>query len=167
VSERHAKGLAELQKYLDQLPAKIEANIMRGAMRQGANVIGAGAKDELASNGSVQSGILAAGIKTSTRNSKGVVYAYVKTTGKHAYVANWIEHGTAAHAIFPRGVGSLFFAGIFVDKINHPGSRPKPFMRPAMEKRAQAALIAVGERVRQKLTKAGIEGAADVEVESL
>ena len=36
------KGLAELQRAMDQLPAKVEANIMRGAMRAGASV-GAGA----------------------------------------------------------------------------------------------------------------------------
>lgn len=32
-------GLAELQRTLDQLPAKIEANVLRGALRAGANVI--------------------------------------------------------------------------------------------------------------------------------
>ena len=32
-------GLAELQKFLDQLPAKMEANVMRGALMSGLKVI--------------------------------------------------------------------------------------------------------------------------------
>ena len=48
MSDVKVKGLAELQAALDGLPAKIEANIMRGALRAGANVIRAEAKGTVA-----------------------------------------------------------------------------------------------------------------------
>ena len=35
----HVKGLSDLQAFLDQLPAKVERNVMRGGLRAGANVI--------------------------------------------------------------------------------------------------------------------------------
>ena len=38
------KGLADLNKFLQQLPAKVEQSVLRGALRAGANVVMAEAK---------------------------------------------------------------------------------------------------------------------------
>lgn len=159
----HVKGLSELQRFLDVLPAKIEQNIMRSALRAGANVV----KDEAKNNVPVKSGLLRDGLKVSTRSRRGVVSASVKATGKHAFVAKWVEFGTAAHRIVPKAAKSLFFGGMFAEGIDHPGSNAKPFMRPALDNRAQDAIVAVGEKIKKRLTKAGIEGAGDVELEAL
>ena len=35
----HVKGLDQLQKFLDTLAPKVERNVMRGALRAGANVV--------------------------------------------------------------------------------------------------------------------------------
>jgi HK97 gp10 family phage protein len=164
MSEVNVKGLRELQAFLDQLPAKMESNIMRGALRAGAKPIRIDAQRNLQTNGSVETGELVKGIKVTTRSRKGVVTATIKTAGKHGYIANWIEHGTAAHWIKPKNARSLFFAGLFAEVIEHPGARAKPFMRPAMDNRQQDAVIAVGNYIKARLTKAGIEGAGDVEV---
>lgn len=160
MADANVKGLAELQVFLDQLPAKMEANIMRGALRQGANVV----KAEAQANVPVKTGTLKAGLKVSTRNRRGVVSASVKAGGKHGFLARWIEFGTAAHFIKPKTAKSLFFAGIFSDGVQHPGSAPKPFLRPALDSQAQAALLAVGEAIKKRLTKQGIN-ASGVELE--
>ena len=56
------KGLEELQKFLDQLPAKMEANVLRGSLRSGAKVIANAAKSNVTS----VSGELAKSIRVST-----------------------------------------------------------------------------------------------------
>ena len=154
-------GLAELQAFLDQLPAKVEANIMRAALRQGANVV----KAEAMANVPVKSGLLKAGLKVSTKSRRGVVTAIVKAGGKHAYLARWIEYGTAAHFIKPKNARSLFWAGLMRDGVHHPGSAPKPFLRPALESQAQAALLAVGEAIKKRLTRQGLD-ASGVDLEA-
>ena len=154
-------GLAELQAFLDQLPAKVEQNIMRAALRQGANVV----KAEAMANVPVKSGLLKAGLKVSTKSRRGVVTAIVKAGGKHAYLARWIEYGTAAHFIKPKKAKSLFWAGLMRDGVDHPGSQAKPFLRPALDSQAQAALMAVGEAIKKRLTKQGLN-ASGVELEA-
>lgn len=158
---RHVKGLDQLQKFLDALPAKMEANIMRGGLRAGAMVMRAEAQTKAPN----RTGVLSKGIKVSTRSSKGVVKAIVKTTGKHGYLAPWLEYGTAAHRIAPKRAKALFLGGIFVSSIEHPGSKPKPFMRPAMDSKASASLVAVGEYVKKRLTKEGFAQASEVQLE--
>lgn len=153
-------GLKELQAFLDRLPAKMEANIMRAALRQGANVV----RDEAQANAPVKSGVLKAGLKVSTRSRRGVVTASVKVGGKHAFLARWLEYGTAAHFIKPKKAKSLFFAGLFRDGVDHPGFAPRPFMRPALDSQSQAALLAVGEAIKKRLTKQGLD-ASGVDLE--
>lgn len=157
----NVRGLSELQAFLDQLPAKMEANIMRAALRQGANVV----KAEAMANVPVKSGVLKAGLKVSTKSRRGVVTATVKAGGKHAYLARWIEYGTAAHFIKPKNARSLFFAGLMREGVDHPGSAPKPFLRPALDSQAQAAVMAVGEAIKARLTRQGLD-ASGVELEA-
>lgn len=161
----NVKGLKELQAFLDQLPAKIEANVMRAALRAGAKVVLAEAQANLASNGSVNTGTLSAGLKVSTGSRRGVVRAVVKTSGKHAFLANWVEHGTAAHFIKPKKAKSLFIAGLLRNGVNHPGAKPKPFLRPALDSQSQAALLAVGEAIKKRLNKQGLD-ASGVDLEA-
>ena len=81
----------------------------------------------------------------------------VKATGKHAHIAPWLEYGTAAHKITAKGKG-MFFGGLFVKGVQHPGSRPKPFMRPALDGRAQDAVSAAARYMKQRLaTKHGLD----------
>lgn len=157
----HVKGLDALKKALDTLPAKMEQNIMRAAMRQGMNVI----RDEARNNVPVQTGELKKGLKVKTSAMKGVVTVTLKATGKHGHIANWLEYGTAAHIINPKVAKDLFFGGHFASRIDHPGIVLRPFMRPAMDTQAQAALVATGEAVKARLTKQGIE-TASIELEN-
>ena len=153
MSNVHIKGGAELNKFLQQLPVKIEQSVLRGALRAGANVVMAEAK----ANVPVESGQLRDGLKVSTSSRRGRVTAKVKATGKHAHIAPWLDYGTAAHKITAKGKG-MFFGGLFVKGVQHPGSRPKPFMRPALDGRAQDAVSAAARYMKQRLaTKHGLD----------
>jgi HK97 gp10 family phage protein len=161
MSNVHIKGGAELNKFLQQLPAKIEQSVLRGALRAGANVVMAEAK----ANVPVASGQLRDGLKVSTSSRRGRVTAKVKATGKHAHIAPWLEYGTAAHKITAKGKG-MFFGGLFVKGVQHPGSRPKPFMRPALDGRAQDAVVAAAQYMKRRLaTKNGLD-TSSVEIEA-
>ena len=169
-------GLADLKNLLATLPAKIENNILRGAMRAGAGVIAEEAK-RLVPSGPGRPGDvnhLRDSIKFSARSEPGLVTAKVQTKGPGAYKAPWIEFGTAAHYISVDddvrdgltvkrinrkvGEGSLVINGHFVGKsVHHPGARKIPFMRPAVDNKQGEAIEAISAYITQRCTKAGIE----------
>ena len=195
MSEIRVKGLSELNAALQTLPAKIEANVLRSALRAGANVI----KDEAkrlvpvsAPNSrnkkryGFRAGTLRDSIRVSARVKNGRVTASVYAggqtkSGAEVYYASWVEFGTAAHAIMAKQAngknaarrlnrqakrsGSLQIGGRFVGSVvMHPGSRPRPFMRPALDGRAQAAVLAAAEYIKKRLAlKHGID-ASNVEI---
>ena len=195
MSEIRVKGLADLNKFLQQLPAKMEQNVMRGALRAGANVIKDEAKrlvpvSEPNSQNRRRYGFYAGTLRDSIRVSARVkngrvtasVYAGGKTkSGAHVFYANWVEFGTAGHAIMAKQAngknaarrlnrsakrgGSLRIGGQFVGSVvMHPGSRARPFMRPALDGKAQAAVLAAADYIKKRLAlKHGID-ASSVEI---
>jgi HK97 gp10 family phage protein len=161
MSEPNITGLKELQAFLDQLPAKVESNIMRSAMRQGALVM----LEEAKRNVPVKTGKLRDGLVVTTRLRRGVVTSKVQAKGKHASLAHLVEYGTAAHFIKPKRAKSLFLAGLFANGVDHPGAVAKPFMRPALATQWEASVVAVGEQIKKRLTKEGLD-VADIEVDT-
>lgn len=170
-------GLAELQRNLEELPAKIEQNVMRGALRAGATEIA----DEARRLVPVNSGQLRESIRVSVRPMPGGrIIATVKAGGRfkvytagkaikgapyrtsregggidyHApFYAHFVEFGTARHWIRPKNRKSLFIAGLLREAVDHPGARAKPFMRPAFDGKAQAALEAMAQYIRNRLPR--------------
>lgn len=158
---RHVKGLSQLQAFMQQLPAKYEKNVLRGALRAGAKpVLG-----EVKANIWVQTGQLRDGLKISTSAKGGTVIAKVKVTGKHAFIAPWLEYGVAAHTITADKGGWLFFGGDFAKSVNHPGVQARPVFRPALDSQATAAVVAAAEYSKHRLaTKHGLD-TSDVQIE--
>lgn len=151
MADVHVKGLAELQKFLDTLPVKVERNILRSALRAGANVVKPAAQANIHS----VSGELAASLKVGSRARGGTVTANVSTK---VFYAKFVEHGTRPHTISSRDGGALRFGGGFHKSVEHPGIvNPHPFMRPALDTQAQAAVVAVGEQIKRRLTKEGLD----------
>lgn len=104
------------------------------------------------------SGLLAAGLKIGSGGRGGRVFSYLRARGKHAYVAKWVEFGTRAHRIDAKGGGWLSFGGIFRRGVLHPGATPHPFLRPALQAKAGAAVIAAAEYMRDRLaSKEGLD----------
>lgn len=151
--DSNISGGRELDAFLQTLSAKVEKNIMRGAMRAGANVFKKEAREKLQANGSVISGLLLKGLKVSGKAKGGTVTASLKTTGKHNHLARWIEYGVAPHSIKK---GAKRTSGIPEGSTPHPGFREKPFMRPTLDEKTPAAIAAVTAYVRKRLTKEGI-----------
>lgn len=181
------KGLADLQKILDQLPAKIEANIMRGALRAGLIPV----MDAAKANVNSVSGALASTIRVSTnldRKNRQVVASLKAgaTKTRRIYWAHFVEYGTRPHHIsvpdsakminsrksrklgkevrehmktFNTRQRSLKIGQQYVGPgVFHPGAKPKPFMRPALDDKAGAAVTAAAEYIKKRLaTKHGID----------
>lgn len=157
---KHIKGGEQLQKFLTDLPVKIERNIMRSALRAGAKVIA----DEAKRNVPTQSGDLRDSIRIGTKAKRSKVSATVKAGNKKAWYYRFVEFGTAAHEIKPKSAKSLFIAGMFSELVNHPGARAKPFMRPAFDSKSSDAIRAVGLKIKERLNKQGINQAEGLEV---
>jgi HK97 gp10 family phage protein len=177
-TEISVKGLAELNTFLQQLPERLQKNVLRGALRVGANVIKAQAQanvpvsppnSENARLYGDYEGALRDSIRLSVSAKGGKVIASVKAGGKKGkadvFYATWVEFGTAAHRIVAKGGKALGLSGHPVKVVMHPGAKPKPYMRPALESQAQAAVVAAAEYMKTRLaTKEGLAAAADVEI---
>jgi HK97 gp10 family phage protein len=147
-------GGAELQKALLTLAPKLERNAMRGTLRAGLKPIQVDAK----ANANKDTGEMAAGLKVSTRAKGGLVTASLKATGKHRSLAHWQEFGTNPHLIKAPPGSALNINGVFVKEVRHPGTAPKPFMRPALDSKVGAAVAASANYLKQRLaTKHGID----------
>lgn len=160
-------GGVDLARFLAELPANLERNILRGALKAGAEEYAEGARE------GCRSSEVRATIKTVARSEPGLVTAKVQTKGPGSYKAPWLESGTDPHFISVDDTqsggrtiarinkdtknGSLVIGGHFVGKtVHHPGARPFPFMRPAVDTREAAAISAIGNYIATKLTKAGL-----------
>ena len=150
----NVKGLSDLAKFLDELTPKIQKNVMRQALRAGMKPV----QDEAKANVAVATGVLQKGLKISTNVKNGVVIASLKAKGKHGFLAQFVEFGTAAHRINAKKGGALSFGGSVVQSVEHPGQKARPFMRPALDARAQDAVIAAAEYMKERLsTKEGLD----------
>lgn len=151
------KGLKELDATLASLADQIERNIVRSGLRMACKVI----EEEARRNVNSRSGTLAASIHSSTRVINGVPVGKItagsrQKGGGGAFYAHMVEFGTAAHFIKAKSAKSLFLAHILRNGVHHPGAKMKPFMRPALDAKAQEAVMAFATQVRKRLTKAGL-----------
>lgn len=154
-------GLADLNRLLQQLPAKVEAKVLRGGLRAGAKVIADEAKrlcpesppSATAKKYGATSGELRRSIRVSMRSRRGVVQAFVKAGNKRAFYAHMVEYGTARHWIKPKSRKSLLVARAFREAVDHPGAKRRPFMRPALDSKSAAAIEAMADYMRARLPK--------------
>ena len=150
MSEIEVKGLAGLQALLDELPARIEGNVVRGALRAGAKVVSDEAK-RLCPVG--KTGDLRDSIRVSLRSKHGRITATVKAGNARAFYAHMVEFGTARHWIKPKNRKSLFVAGLLREAVDHPGAKKEPFMRPAIDGKADEAIDAMAAYLRERIPK--------------
>lgn len=151
---RHVKGLSVIQKALDTLPEKMERNVVRTALMRGMKPIKKDAKARLINSIRVPgTGKLAEFLKINSSSRNGSCKSYLRTLGDHSYVGKWIEFGVAAHFMRPKDKRVMSFNGIFVKAVEHPGFRPRPFMRPAMDSQASTALRDTASSMRNQLAK--------------
>jgi HK97 gp10 family phage protein len=175
MSDQTIIGGKQLFDFLQQLPVKVERNVMRSALRAGAAVI----RDEARNNVPVLLGALRKSIRVTTGSKNGRVWASVKAGNSVAYYWRWVEFGTKPHLIkvqndekpinyrltAKRGVltrvsmstinrNSLMIGHNFIGPtVDHPGAKPHPFMRPALDAKGNAAVEAVRDKIVERLMK--------------
>lgn len=144
------QGLSELRTMLQQLPVRIERNIMRGALRAGANVI----RDSARLAAPVDDGLLRKSIKTGS--SKVRFNNVIVSVETKLFYARMIEFGTASFYTgqgrsvkkpyrIPKAKGkrikkALAFGNVIVNNVTHPGIKPQPFMRKAFDSSKEKAI---------------------------
>ena len=164
------QGLKELDELLKTLPAKIEGNVVRSALRAGQNVIGNAAKKTLAANGNINTGALQKSIRVRFNRKSEKRYGWIRSNliagNKEAWYAHLIEFGTGSYysgkgskskkrpyEIRPKNKKSLFFSGIMREVIVHPGIKPQSFMRSAFDANSDRALQAFADYISTRLPK--------------
>lgn len=174
-SEIAVSGLAELNKTLQTLAPKIEGNIMRGAVRAGIVAL----KNRAQQLVPVDQGDLKRTFRVSTRSKRGRVSATLSVGNKEVFYAHMVEFGTSPHFIrvnesarpkklTRRGMravsvrtmnqmvkrGSLKIGQNYVGpSVSHPGARPKPFMRTALDTGSTEAASVAADYIRVRLAK--------------
>lgn len=172
-SEIKVEGLAELQKMLNQFPAKLEANILRGGLRAASNIY----RDRARANVPRKTGDLRKSIKVSTKNRKGVTSATISAGGGKVFYAHWIEFGTASFfdgsgksvgapykipgttkgGVSTRNKKAVSFGDMAYNNVTHPGIQPKAFMRNAFDggtdEVMQALKLYIGGRIGKEMLK--------------
>lgn len=153
----HIIGAKELSEALALLPANIERNIMRGALRAGAKVI----FDDAKQNAPVDGGDLKESLRISTNRKKGEVSASVKAGNKKAWYYHFVEFSTQPHIIRAKNAKYLRFmakdgTSVRTQQVNHTGTLEQPFMRPALDKKNAEAIVKTGDYIRKRLGKEGL-----------
>lgn len=177
------KGRAEVRRYLlETIPLALHTKILRGAARAAAKVVAEEAKER-----SISSEVSGAVKVSSKQDSEGHVIARVLVKGPGAYIAPWLEYGTDPHfiSVDPAQSGgrtagrinklakdddnvvrSLMINGKFVGTtVRHPGARPHPFLRPALDIKRDEALAAAQGYIDARLAREGLGGADVPETE--
>lgn len=159
-------GGEELFKALQDLPVKLEKNIMRGAMRAGAKLMLADAKAKCpvsppsgtaSKKYGAKEGELRDSLRISGGAKNGKVYAFVKAGNFKAYYAHMVEYGTAAHDEYAGAAHALILGGVFRKVVHHPGAAPHPFMRPAFYANAEKSTEEVGKYIGARLDKLDVD----------
>lgn len=145
MADFEVQGLKELNDKLAQLPARLEKNILRGAIRAGAmpivedarrrapvlssldprRVFGALAKSIRAIGVQMKNGMLTGGVRAGGSASVGRGKAKLEAD---AFYARFVEFGTVKMAA-------------------------RPFLRPAIDSKTQAAIDATAQYIRDRADK--------------
>lgn len=164
-------GKAGVRQYIASIPEAFEKKILPGAARAGGKII----QDEAKSR--VTSDEVRGAIVQRVRREPGLVS--VRITVRPGWTmarATWLEYGTAPHFIAVdesqrqgmsvgrintlQQAGSLVIGGKFVGKtIWHPGARPNPFLRPALDAKEAEAVAAAQTYVTTRVARLGLGGA--------
>ncbi|KTF70698.1 HK97 gp10 family phage protein [Sphingomonas sp. HT-1] len=169
------RGKAHLDRYLDQLPQDIETKLLRGAGRAGGEIVADEARERALAN-EVRDAVV---LRSSSRDGRIVVKITVRQGWSYS-LGVWQEWGTEPHFIRVaedqrqgRSIGrinklakagSLVIGGKFVgETVYHPGARPSPFLRPALDIRAADAIKAAQAYINSRIVGGKIVGADEPE----
>lgn len=160
-------GLKELDAYLSALPK----NMQTGAYRAGLTAAAAVIRDEARMRAPKRTGAFSKSIRSGSarKNADGTFSITVGPRGKRGFLGVFHEYGVRPHYIARTGkgegrvairnakdgkgtikggamkIGDEFVSGIIL----HPGFAPQPFLRPALDIKADEAVQAFAARIRE------------------
>jgi HK97 gp10 family phage protein len=134
-------GLNKALQNIDQFNLKVQKAV-KDVVNESALNVQAGAKQR----SPVDTGRLRASIAIEPQSQA----PYVVRVGTNVQYAEAIEFGTAPRVITPTNKKALFWKGAShpVKKVNHPGTKAKPFLFPAWEEERPQFLIKLGEALK-------------------
>lgn len=174
MSDIPVKGLKQLDAYLSALPKNMQKNAYGTGLRRAAKVV----QDEARLRAPKQTGKMARSIKYGsihrTNDGYSISVRLDPKGNNHAFLGLFHEYGVAPHFIAAgdsgqssrkltkaamRGdvsgdvethalkIGDNFITGA----VMHPGHRAQPFLRPALDAKAEEAVKAFAEGIRAYL----------------
>lgn len=189
------KGLKDVLDVLSQLGQRIETQAIRSGLTAAAGVVRDEARARLPKKSGLTAASIRSGSPRKNQDSSFSISVSAKGT-RHAFVAYFIEYGVRPHLIKVReedkptrtlrdgrtapwsmkkinrtymtAQGSLRIGDQFVGPVvSHPGFAARPFLRPALEMKAQEAIAAFRDKIVAVVEKktgfdidAAIEGRA-------
>lgn len=164
------KGGKEMLAFLEAFPARLQKGAVRSALTAAAKPV----RDQARANAPRKSGKMAKAIKTSRPRVEqdGTVTVKVRMRGEHSFLGTFHEYGVAPHFISAgdagmsarlltkkgrrEGMASEGGAMKIGDKyvtgaVLHPGFAPRPFLRPALDTKAQEAVRAFSDQLGKYL----------------
>lgn len=163
------RGRDSVKRYFKDLPDDIRDKLLPGAARAGGGVI----RDE--AKAKVTSDVVRDNIKVTVKGGGDRVIAHIGLSkGWSLSVGTWLEYGTDPHYItvddsqrqgmsanrinrLKKREGVLVINGQPVGKtVLHPGARPHPFLRPALDTKRGEAIAAAQSYINGRVRSGGI-----------
>ncbi len=143
--EIQIRGLDEIERRLQQLPEKLRRRHLKDILREGLTLVYDEAKiraprrlskgwEAFVERGTRLADAIAITISVTAKKATGKVGIDTKKA-RHGHL---LEFGTKPHKI---------------GKIQHPGSRPRPFMRPAMDAKGDDSLNTMASKLAKAVEK--------------
>ena len=167
-------GTEALIRALENLPAKMQDGAIRSGLTAAAGVI----RDEARLRAPKQSGLMAKAIRSgSSRKNQDNTFSirvYVDERKKHGFLGYFQEYGVMPHFISAGDselssrkltqkmgregtIRALNINGEFVSgTVLHPGHRAQPFLRPALDNKADEATRAFAAKITAYIEKIGL-----------
>lgn len=168
------RGKSEVKAFMAAVPGKM-TDVLRGAARAGAKVVA----NEIKATTPADEVAKALRIRTQAGDGQITVKIDVKP-GWARSLGIWLEYGTSPHFISVddsqrggRSVGrinrlseehgaSLVIGGKFVGTtVWHPGARPHPTFRPALDQKEAEAIATAQAYIDKRVTRGGIAAASE------
>lgn len=174
------RGKSEVKAFIDAIPGKM-ASVLRGAARAGAGVVADEIKQRTPSDD------VRDNLRVRTKAGDGQIRVTIDVKpGWGRSVGLWLEYGTSPHFISVdasqragRSVGrinqqaksedaghSLVIGGNFVGAtVFHPGARPQPTFRPALDTKEAEAIATAQAYISARVSRAGIATVSEGDAE--
>lgn len=141
------RGARALDKALRDLPGAMGQNVLRGAVREGANVIKDAAHSNLGEKGAL--------VVKNRRGKKGLALVSIALR-PDKWALKFKEMGAAPHTITPKKASVLADGegAIFGSVIHHPGVAARPWFRPAFDSNINTVIAHIGQALGRRIQQA-------------